>query len=119
MGERYDAVVSLSTLLYAPDFRLPLEAMARAARRLLLLRSSFADETELRYLADPLLEPGFEGMRAYFSVFSRREVEDFLRAEGFDVEWIEDRRQRERFGGEPEVVAGIPLPYEFVLAERR
>jgi SAM-dependent methyltransferase len=117
--ERYTAVVSLSTLLYAPDFRLSLEAMARAAERLLLVRSSFGDETTVRYLADVILEPGFEETRAYFSIFSRAEVESFLADEGFAVEWVEDRRQRERFGGEPEVVAGIPLPYEFLVAERQ
>ena len=38
VDERYDAVVSLSTLLYFPDFHQPLEAMARAARRLLVVR---------------------------------------------------------------------------------
>jgi SAM-dependent methyltransferase len=116
--ERYDAVVSLSTLLYAPDFRLPLEAMARAATQLLVVRSSFGDATEVRYLADVLLDPGFETMRAYFSIFSRAEVETFLRDEGFRVEWLPDRRQQKRFGGEPEVVGGIPLPYEFLVAER-
>jgi SAM-dependent methyltransferase len=116
--ERYDAVVSLSTLLYVPDFRLPLEAMARAARRVLVVRSSFGELSEVRYLPDVLLEPGFEQMRAYYSVFARGDVEDFLLDEGFRVEWIEDRRQRERFGGEPEVVGGIPLPYEFLVAER-
>lgn len=117
--ERYDAVVSLSTLLYAPDFHLPLEAMARAAQRLLVVRSSFGDETTVRYLKDVLLDAGFESMRAYFSIFSRHDVEAFLRAEGFTrIDWIEDARQRDRFGGEPEVVGGIELPYEFMLAER-
>jgi SAM-dependent methyltransferase len=117
--ERYDAVVSLSTLLYEPDFRRPLEVMAHAAERLLVVRSSFGATTDVRYLPDVLLDRGFESMRAYFSIFSRSDVEVFLAAEGFRVEWIEDVRQRERFGGEPEVVGGIPLPYEFLLAERR
>jgi SAM-dependent methyltransferase len=117
--ERYDAVVSLSTLMYAPDFRLPLEAMARAARRVLVVRSGFGEATDVRYLPDVLLDPGFEQMRAYFSIFSRNDVEEFLRAEGFSVEWIEDQRQRDRFGGIPEIVGGIALPYEFLVAERR
>jgi len=118
LEEQYDAVVSLSTLLYAPDFRLPLEAMARAARRVLVVRSSFGERSEVRYLPDVLLEPGFEHMRAYFSIFARSDVETFLQAEGYSVDWIDDRRQRERFDGEPEVVGGIPLPYEFLVAER-
>ena len=118
VDERYDAVVSLSTLLYAPDFRQPLEAMARAARRILVVRAGFGDSQDVRYLPDVLLEPGFEQMRAYFSVFARGDVEAFLRDEGFSLQWVEDRRQRDRFGGEPEVVGGIPLPYEFLVAER-
>ncbi len=117
--ERYDAVVCLSTLLYFPDFRRPLETMSRSARRLLVVRSSFGDATEVRYLADTLLEPGFETMRDYFSIFSRTDVEAFLAEEGFSVSWVEDQRQRSRFGGEPEVVGGIPVPYEFLVAERR
>jgi len=116
--ERYDAVVSLSTLLYSPRFELPLEAMARAARHWLVVRSSFGDETEVRYLPDVLLEPPFQSLRAYFNVYGRAEVEAFLVAEGFRVEWREDQRQREHFGGDPEVVGGIELPYSFLFAER-
>jgi SAM-dependent methyltransferase len=116
--ERYDAVVSLSTLLYAGSFQEPLEIMARAARELLVVRSSFGDETEVRWLPDILLEPGYQAMRAYFNVYSRREIAEFLRTEGFDVEWIADHRQRQRHGGEPEVVGGLSLPYEFLVATR-
>jgi len=117
-GERYDVVVSLSTLLYFPDFHEPLELMARAADRLLVIRSLFGEQTEVRWLPDILLEAGFQDMRAYFNVFARDEVADFLDDEGFAVEWMTDRRRKERFGGAPEVVGGIELPYEFLIAER-
>jgi SAM-dependent methyltransferase len=116
--ESYDAVVSLSTLQYLPAFQQPLEAMARAARRLLVVRAAFGERSEMRYLPDVLLEPGFETMRAYFNVFARDEVEAFLAAEGFAVTWEDDVRQRDRFGGEPEVVGGVPMPYVFLVAER-
>lgn len=116
--ERYDVVVSLNTLSYCPAFQAPLEALARAADRWLVIRSSFGDETVVRYLPDVLLEPGFQHLRAYFNIYSRREVEAFLDAEGFRVRWVPDRRQQQRFGGEPEVVGGIPLPAEFLFAER-
>jgi SAM-dependent methyltransferase len=119
LHERYDAVVSLSTLLYFPDFREPLAVMAAAAERLLVVRSSFGERSEIRYLPDPLLDPGWTHLRAYFSIFSRDAVEAFLDGEGFDVEWQADRRQAERFGGEPEVVGGIPMPYEFLIGVRR
>jgi hypothetical protein len=117
-AESYDAVVCLSTLAYLPMFHLPLEAMARAARRWLVVRSSFGDATDIRYLPDVLLEEPFQSMRTYLNVFSRGDVQRFLEREGFAVAWEEDRRQRERFGGEPEVVGGIPIPYAFLLAER-
>ena len=118
VDETYDAVVSLSTLQYLPAFQQPLEAMARAARRWLVVRASFGDRTETRFIPDALLEPGFETIRAYFNVYARDEVEEFLVAEGFSVTWEADRRQRDRFGGEPEVVGGVRIPYEFLLAER-
>ena len=116
--ETYDAVVSLSTLLYLPAFQQPLEAMARAARRWLVVRASFGERTETRFVPDALLEPGFETMRTYFNVYARAEVEAFLAAEGFSVTWEPDRRQRDRFGGKPEVVGGVEIPYEFLVGER-
>jgi Methyltransferase domain len=116
--EVYDAVVSLSVLQYLPAFQQPLEAMARAARRWLVVRASFGERAETRFAPDVLLEPGFETMRAYFNVYSRDEVEAFLAAEGFSVAWEPDRRQRDRFGGKPEVVGGVQIPYEFLVAER-
>lgn len=116
--ETYDAVVSLSTLAYLPMFHLPLEAMGRAARRWLVVRSSFGDETEVRYVPDVWLEQGFQALRTYLNVYGRDEVQEFLEREGFRVAWEEDRRQRERFGGRPEVVAGLEIPYAFLVAER-
>ena len=116
--ERHDVVVCLNTLYCFPDFRLPLEIMARAARQALVVRSSFGERGESRYLADILLEDPFHTMRAYFTIAARREVEEFLVGEGFRVSWFDDRRQSERFGGAPEVVGGIELPYSFLLAER-
>jgi len=117
-SEHYDAVVSLSTLLYFPAAEEPLEIMARAADRVLVIRSCFGDETEIRWLPDILDEPGHQGLRGYFNVFGRGEVERLLEAEGFSLEWVPDRRRHERFGGVPEVVGGIALPYEFLVAER-
>jgi hypothetical protein len=83
-----------------------------------VIRSSFADAGETRYLADVLLEEPFHTMRTTFDIAPRDEVEAFLAAEGFRVTWVADRRQAERFGGRPEVVGGIEIPYEFLFAER-
>jgi len=117
-GEEYDFVLCLSTLGYFPQYHLPLEAMARAARRMLIVRASFGDASVTRFLPDVLLEPGFQSMRAYFQVWSRDEVASFLDSEGFRPRFVPDERQTQRFGGSPEVVGGIELPYEFLVAER-
>ena len=117
-GERYDAVISLSTLLYFPMFHEPLALMARAAKKWLIVRSSFGDNTSIRYLPDILLEPGYEGLHAYFNIYSRTDVQRFLEDHGFNVTWHPDRRQTEKFKGIPESVGGIDLPYEFLVAER-
>lgn len=117
-GKHYDAVICLNTLSYFPMFHEPLDILANAADRVLVIRSSFGDRTEVRYLPDVLLDAGFQDLRAYFNIYSRDEVAAFLEAEGFRVHWIADRRQQERFGGRPEIVGGIELPAEFLFAER-
>jgi SAM-dependent methyltransferase len=117
-AERYDAVISLSTLLYFPMFHEPLALMARAAKKWLIVRSSFGDNTSIRYLPDILLEPGYERLHAYFNIYSRNEVQRFLEDHGFSVAWHPDRRQTEKFNGKPESVGGIELSYEFLVAER-
>ena len=118
LAETYDAVLCLNVLPYMADFRLPLEVMARAARRLLVIRASFAERTSIRFLSDVLLEPGFQGMRAYYNIFGRADVQTFLESEGFEVRWAEDERQTRVFGGKSESVGGIELPYEFLVAKR-
>lgn len=116
--ERYDIVLCLNTLSYCPMFHAPLEALARASNHWLVIRSGFGDATVVRYLPDVLLDPGYQHLRAYFNIYSRADVTAFLEAEGFRVTWAPDERQRQRFGGQPEIVGGISLPAEFLVAER-
>ena len=89
-----------------------------AAKKWLIVRSSFGDNTSIRYLPDILLEPGYERLHAYFNIYSRNEVQRFLEDHGFSVAWHPDRRQTEKFNGKPESVGGIELSYEFLVAER-
>jgi len=116
--ERYDVVLCLNVLYYQPMYHAPLEIMARAADRALVIRSSFGARTDIRYLPDVLLEDGFREDRSYFNVFGRDEVQAYLEGFGFKVTWHDDRRERERFGGKPEVVGGVELPATFLVAER-
>ncbi len=114
----YDVILCLNFLHFQPMFHLPLEIMARLADKCLVVRSCFGHETEVRFVPDVLLEPGFQSMRMYANVFGRSQIEDLLELEGFEVEWVEDQRQRDVFAGQPEVVGGISFDYEFLVARR-
>ena len=99
-------------------FHLPLEIMARVTRKQLVIRSCFGEETVVRFFPDVMLEPGFQSMRLYANIYSRSEIEDFLAFEGFSVQWVEDKRQKGKFKGKPEVVGGIPFDYGFLVPDR-
>lgn len=116
MVEQYDVVVAFNVLAYLPDFRLPLERMARVCRQILVVRSSFAEATRIRWVPDILLEDGLQDMRMYQNIYSRAEVSDFLAQRGFSVDFLPDKRQNEQWGGRAEIVGGIEIPYEILLA---
>lgn len=117
--ETYDIIVCLNVLSYMPMFHLPLEIMARAADKWLVIRSGFDTETQhTRFLPDVWLEPGFQTKRAYFNIYSKNDIQAFLKKEGFKVTWHIDQRQLKKFGGKPEMITNIALPAEFLLAER-
>jgi SAM-dependent methyltransferase len=117
-AETFDTVVALNYLSYEADFRKPLEILARACDRLLVIRAGFDEKSQTRYLPDVLLVEGHQHLRAYFQLIDKAEVSDFLTREGFSVEWISDERQQIKFKGDPEIVGGIPLRSEFLVATR-
>lgn len=116
--ESYDIVTCLFKFRYFPSFHKPLEIMARAANKLLVIRGTFESIREERFLPDVLLESGYQSTFANFNIYAKSEIESFLEKEGFKVNWIRDSRQHELFSGKPEVVGGIPFFYEFLVAER-
>lgn len=116
--ESYDAVMCLNVLSYLPMYHMPLEVLARATNKWLVIRTGFGTDTQIRFLPDVWLEPGFQTLRAYFNIYSKSEIETFLSNEGFKVSWHKDRRQQEKFNGHPETIAGLSLPAEFLFAER-
>ena len=118
LDETYDATICLSTLYYFPMYQRPLEILSRVTQKWIIIRSSFADQTQVRYLPDILLEDGYQHIRDYFNIYSQSEIQDFLVSEGFRVTWIPDNRQIKRFQNKPEEVGKISLPAQFLLAER-
>lgn len=117
--EIYDVVVNLFEFRYTPQFENYLEIMARAARKYLIIRApAFGLNYIKKYFPDVLLEDGFQTMRSFFNVYNEKEIELFLNFEGFNVTWVEDKRQKEKFASLPEVVGGIEFFYKFLVAER-
>lgn len=117
-SETYDIVTNLFKFRYTPAFQKPLDILARTTGKLLVIRGIFGEKQEERYLPDVLLEPGYQSTCSYFNIYARKDIEEFLSNLGFKVSWVTDKRQQEKFNGQPEVVGGIPFVYEFLVAER-
>ncbi len=113
--ERFDVVVCLNTLSWLPDWRLPLDRLCAAARRLLLVRTNLGPARKARWEIDGYLEDGYNHLRAYWNLYPEAEVGDFIAAEGFEVELIPDRRT----GSLMETVVGKPYWWKFILARRK
>ena len=114
-GETYDVVVCFNTLLYSPNYHLPLERLAQAARHYLVIRTLLGPRTVYRYEEDGYLDEGWNHLRAYFNIYSMNAVKKFLRDLGFRVSHIVDRRTNDQ----PEVVIGKIHPWRILLCQRQ
>ena len=111
----YDAVFCVNTLFCLPDYRQGLERLCRATRKILVLRTTLADETVIRYETDDYLDKGFRHLKSYFNIWNMKEVIAYIEDQGFTVAHVRD----ERTGDEPEISAGKLFPYKFLTALRR
>jgi SAM-dependent methyltransferase len=108
-----DHVLCMNVLSNLDNFHRPLERMLRAARKSLLLRESIKEGGSTRYVRDDYLDPGVD-LKVHVNAYDRAEIMSFIRAHGFDVEEIVDRRS----GGAPEDVIGYPHYWTFLVAHR-
>ena len=112
--ETYDLVLCCNTLSFCPDFRRPLERLAFAARRALLIRTNIGPKTVYRWETDGYLDEGHNHLKAYWNQYAESEMTAFLREKGFRVTPITDRRT----GGRMETVVGKPYYWKLLLAQR-
>jgi len=110
----YDIVFCLNTLFCLPDYRQGLERLLAAAGEMLILRSTFADKTQIRYETDDFLDPEARGLKSYFNIWPMDEVAGFMRGCGFEVTTVLDQRT----GDKPEISAGKPFPWRWLIARR-
>lgn len=113
--EVYDLVVCFNTLLYCPNYHLPLERLAQATRSHLVLRTTLASDTVYRFEEDGYLDEGYNHLKAYFNIYSMEEIKSFIKDMGFIVTPIVDKRT----GDKPEMVIGKVHPWRILLCTRQ
>ena len=114
LDERFDTVLCFNVLTNCPHYAQPLERLLRSARRRLLLRESLGGELIVRYTPDPYLDEASRHIRVYHNQYPLGEVVELMRAEGFVVTPIRDRRTDDGI----EDVVDIPHRWRILLAER-
>jgi SAM-dependent methyltransferase len=115
---RYHAVVCLNTLFCLPDYHQGVERLAGAALEILIIRTTLADQTTIRYETDDYLDDGrrgLGGLRSYFNIWDIREFSAFIERQGFDVQPVVDRRT----GDQGEISAGKFFPWRFLFCRRQ
>lgn len=115
LDETYDAVICFNTLSWCPDFRRPVEMLCRAAKKYILIRTNLGKKTMYRWETDGYLDEGYNHLKAYWNMYSEKEITDFMSEMGFEVEPIIDART----GGVMEEVVGKPYFWKLLLGRRR
>jgi len=110
----FDTVLCFNVLTNSPHYALPLERLLHAARRRILIREAMGDDLVVRYTPDPYLDEGKRHLRVYHNQYPIAEVIDFMRAHGFAVTRIPDRRSNDG----TEMVVDIPHQWRILLGER-
>ena len=110
----FEAVFCLNALFSLPDYRQGLERLLLACRRVIILRTTLADKTEIRYETDDYLDPSGSGLKSYFNIWSVAEVSQFMGSYGFEVREVTDVRT----GGLGEISAGKFFPWRWLVGRR-
>lgn len=110
----YDIVVCLNTLCFLPDYRVYLDRLCQATDRVLLIRASLADATNVQYVVDGVVDPPHQDMKLYFNTYAIAEVTAFIGRQGFTVRHLKDEYTQDG----PETVVGKTLYRKMLLCER-
>lgn len=115
LDTNYDIIVCFNTLCYLPSYHLALERMCRSANKFIIVRSTFDDTNQYRYLKDPGIDSGSARTYNYYNIHSITEFQEFMDRLGFMTEMIEDRR----VGNGYDMSDGYPHPWRIILGVRR
>ena len=112
---QYDIVFCLNTLFCLPDFRQGLERLLLASKKLIIIRSTFADQAMIRYENDDYLDDDAKNLKSYFNIFALSEVRSFMEGYGFKISSPQDLRCQ----GQAEISAGKIFPWQWLVGLKR
>jgi len=113
MDGAFDHVLCMNVLSNCDNVHKLLERMLRMARKSVVLRESIKDGAEYAYVVDRFLEAE-DPLKVHVNAYDRRELFEFIRAYGFEVREVTDRRTN----GKSELVIGYPHYWTFLVAKR-
>jgi cyclopropane fatty-acyl-phospholipid synthase-like methyltransferase len=108
-----DHVVCMNVLSNIDNYHRPLERLLQIARKSVILRESLKHGAQYQYVRDDYLDPGVS-LNVHVNHYDLTDVMQFVRAHGYRVEAVQDRRS----GGRPELVIGYEHHWTFLVAER-
>ena len=107
-SHKFDALICLGLFYIFPDFRWYLDEMMAMTRKVIIIRSLFAEKTEVRYV------PQMPGSKTwtYYNIFGIDAVSQFIDERNWQARWHEDDYVQQ-IGGHYET-AGMPFPFKFL-----
>ncbi len=98
----YHHVVCINTLCFLPHYHPYLDRLCRVAEKTLIIRTSLAEKTDIRYVVDGYLDEPYNTLKLNFNTYSLAEVTAFIAQYGFDVQHVKDEYTQDK----EEIVAG-------------
>lgn len=111
---RYDVTFCLNALFGLPDYRQGLERLLMATRKMIILRTTLAEQAVIRYETDDYLDQAAKSLRSYFNIWPLAEMAGFMAEYGFAVSTVADRRT----GNQPEISAGKIFPWRWLVGRK-
>jgi len=108
-----DHVVCLNVLSNLDNYPRYLERILLTAQKTVLIRESLKEQGEYKYVRDNYLDKGVD-LKVHVNAYPVEEVKEFIRAYGFSVTEIVDKRT----GGQEENVIDYPHYWKFLMATK-
>jgi ubiquinone/menaquinone biosynthesis C-methylase UbiE len=107
-----DHVVCINVLSNIDNFHRPLERMLKVAKKTVILRESFTEQSSYHYVVDKYLDT--QNLRVHVNSYGMQAVLSFARELGFDGQFVTDQHANDK----PEMVIDYPHYWKFLVLSR-